>query len=235
VRLESGVSPGKNGKLPRIPVRRRGGSPEIKEEGDQSWAVSYADLLMVLLSFFILFFSVDDGKRSEVIMKVADSARGLAGKPVGAGGESASSSEGHASLADLKTAFAGAPRIESKSLGDKLLVYLPDGIFDAGRTVLNPEGERVVLDTLKRIKPHSDSFVLTFVGHSDDVRIKKSFTRYLKDNVDLSAVRASRGLAMAKKAGFDAERVFIKGTGNHVRNSRTLTLVIEPLGSEGVL
>jgi flagellar motor protein MotB len=32
------------------------------EEHEESWAVSYADLLMVLMSFFIVFFNIESGK-----------------------------------------------------------------------------------------------------------------------------------------------------------------------------
>ena len=40
------------------------------EEGNQIWMVSYADLLMILLCFFVLFFSISPETRESVIHKI---------------------------------------------------------------------------------------------------------------------------------------------------------------------
>lgn len=41
---------------------RRNTKKRHTEEHEESWAVSYADLLMVLMSFFIVFFNLESGK-----------------------------------------------------------------------------------------------------------------------------------------------------------------------------
>lgn len=53
---------------PRANYRiERSTTVEVSETDGHLWAVSYSDLLMVLLSFFILFFSLDEKKTNEVI------------------------------------------------------------------------------------------------------------------------------------------------------------------------
>lgn len=41
---------------------RRNSKKRHIEDHEESWAVSYADLLMVLMSFFIVFFNIESGK-----------------------------------------------------------------------------------------------------------------------------------------------------------------------------
>jgi flagellar motor protein MotB len=66
--------------------RRHRTSPRdrLKMQGEsQSWAVSYSDMLMVLLSFFIIFFSTQSGGRSQMILrlKAASKQMGIATTP----------------------------------------------------------------------------------------------------------------------------------------------------------
>ena len=42
-----------------------------EDENAHLWAVSYSDFLMALLAFFILFFSMDDTKKDQLILNLA--------------------------------------------------------------------------------------------------------------------------------------------------------------------
>lgn len=50
------------------------------ESGDDShsWAVSYSDLLMVLMSFFVIFFSFSDSEKENALSEIAVSVQGAA-------------------------------------------------------------------------------------------------------------------------------------------------------------
>lgn len=218
---------------PRIPVRRRGsGGFEIKEEGDQSWAVSYADMLMVLLSFFILFFSVGEEKKAGVIQQIAEATRSVSGYAVSPelSGKDLEHFDTKRILADLQDQKI----VKTELNGERLIIYFADNLFNSGRTVLTPEASRQVRSTLLKMKPYIGQIQLTIVGHSDEVRIRRGFKPYIHSNIDLSAVRASRGVAIAQKIGFSPRHVFIKGTANFVRNTRSLTLVVEPKTQEQI-
>lgn len=216
---------------PRIPVRRRGtGGLEIKEEGDQSWAVSYADMLMVLLSFFILFFSVGEEKKAGVIQQIAEATRKVSGYAVNPEqtGKDLSSFDSKGLMADLQDQKV----VKTELNGERLIIYFADNLFESGRSVLTPEAAEQVRATLLKMKPYIGQIQLTIVGHSDEVRIRRDFEPYIHSNIDLSAIRASRGVGIAQKAGFSQRQVFIKGTANFVRNTRSLTLVVEPRTQE---
>lgn len=51
-------------------MKRIGKKRHIEEEAE-SWAVSYADLLMVLMSFFIVFFNIDDSGEKTIVDIIA--------------------------------------------------------------------------------------------------------------------------------------------------------------------
>ena len=55
------MSPEQLRKIPHVRVERPN-LPQVQDDSTHLWAVSYADFLMVLLCFFILFFSVDGPK-----------------------------------------------------------------------------------------------------------------------------------------------------------------------------
>ena len=55
-------------RLPRID--RHQGIHVAEDENQHLWAVSYSDFLMALLAFFILFFSMDDTKKDQLILKI---------------------------------------------------------------------------------------------------------------------------------------------------------------------
>ena len=64
-----------NSAQPLDVVVRRHRSMSDHGDADHGWAVSYSDLLMVLMSFFIIFFSFDNSKKSvidQITMSLAD-------------------------------------------------------------------------------------------------------------------------------------------------------------------
>jgi len=64
------------------PQRRKNHVAEAPDEGAFMWAVSYADMLMVLMSFFVVYFQYDDLVRENEQKKAAALALAQAQKPV---------------------------------------------------------------------------------------------------------------------------------------------------------
>lgn len=57
-------------KKPRLPRVERSDEAEPDQEENLLWAVSYSDLLMVLMSFFVIFFAASKNKREAVFKDV---------------------------------------------------------------------------------------------------------------------------------------------------------------------
>ncbi|WP_413287620.1 flagellar motor protein MotB [Bdellovibrio sp. HCB337] len=194
-----------------------------------SWAVSYADFLMVLLSFFIIFFSVDGNQRADVIDRIAMSA--TAGKGgSNALGKQKTNLQGPrlpAGIADVATGVDGF-FVERADHSQKLYIYFDDNIYNPGEIDL-PAAQVVRLrGILSKLEPYIKDVNITFVGHTDSTRVQRVKSKYLDNNFDLSSIRATKALQQAVKSGFDPAKMFAKGVAEHSKGTRTLSLVITP-------
>jgi flagellar motor protein MotB len=210
----------------KIRIERRP-HPEVHDEG-HSWAVSYADFLMVLLSFFIIFFSVDGKDRLDLIDRIAMAAKGQGGKG-GAGHDRTNQSDSRlpSGISDVAVGVDGF-FVQRADQSQKLFIYFEDNIYRAGEIDL-PEAQVVKLrQILSRLQPYMNDVNVTFVGHTDSSQVQRIKNRYVSDNFDLSSLRATKALQQAVKAGFDPTKMFAKGVAEHAKGTRTLSLVITP-------
>lgn len=211
----------------RIRIERPEPQHEVHDDA-HSWAVSYADFLMVLLSFFIIFFSIDSNKRMDLIDKIAMQTTAKGG--ANAKGKDRSD-QAHARLptgvSDVATGVDGF-FIQRPDSSQKLFIYFEDNIYSPGEIDLRPAQVEKLKSILGKLEPYMSEINITFVGHTDPSVVSRSKNQYLSDNFDLSSLRATKALQQARRAGFDPTRMFAKGVAEHSRGSRTLSLVITP-------
>ena len=69
-KLEVKTAPKAESYLRQVRIERRS-KAQIASEDMQSWAVSYSDMLMVLMSFFVIFFSFEDKKRDDLVSQIS--------------------------------------------------------------------------------------------------------------------------------------------------------------------
>lgn len=210
----------------RRPRVEREDPVEGVHDDSHSWAVSYADFLMVLLSFFVIFFSLDTEKKEEIFQRL------IAGTPA-PGTEQKSNGtdrlpEGvSAVVTNIDGLYVSRPDEKQK-----LFIYFEDNIYSPGQLDLN----EVQIDKLKgiltKLQPFMKEINITFIGHTDSTTVSVSRNRFISDNFDLSSLRATKALQQAVKAGFNPEKMFAKGVAEHSRGSRTLSLVISPSEEE---
>jgi flagellar motor protein MotB len=223
--------------LPRIQRR------EIQhiDEGDSSvWAVSYADLLMVLLAFFVIFFSFDSPKEQNKGLQQL--AQGL--KSAGFGGPdpktSATPSSASATTASSSRVGEAPNRIVSilgqglAALGDNrvavegesLQLLLPDNAFSTGQYKLNANLRSRLDDIYETLRPFERDLQIVVIGHADAMKFAAPHNEYLGDNFDLSSLRALRGLQYLLAKGFPHDQISAQGAADGVRNSRTMSLKV---------
>lgn len=230
-------------KPPRLPrVNRTPHSSRVNsvlslqsESNEHLWVVSYADLLMVLLCFFVLFFSQDKSSRDSLIHRIL--VRDLTAAPSSASATAAAVTQ--LPSTDLATTSAPpklpAALIESfqgLSLttlkeGESLVLFFPDDIYGKGKINLPPAQEAMLLDLFKRLKPFAQEIDLTFVGHTDTTPVRQSASRGIADNFDLSAARAKGALSLASRFGYPIERLRVQGDAAFKRSSRTLSITLQ--------
>jgi len=216
-----------NRTLPRIERR------EIQhiEEGDNSiWAVSYADLLMVLLAFFVIFFSFDSPQeQSKGLQSLAMGLKnaGIAGFVKSTQGSSepgVDSPRPEVGLISKHLSAIGASEIKIE--GESLQVLLPDNAFSNGQYKLSSE-IRARLDSIyETLRPFERDLQIVVVGHADALKYAAPLNEYLGDNFDLSSLRALRGLQYLLSKGFPHDQISAQGAADGVRNSRTMSLKV---------
>ncbi len=196
------------------PIRsRRRGHPTAEESDSHgSWAISYGDMITLLLTFFILYFSVDDQKgappkldasllsaltRMDVKAEEKNTASGLDGalkdKPLRVG-----------SLEDKGIVDFQAPEVGGKihKLGSQLILEFPEvSFFEFGKIEVSKEGERTLKRFTQLYLPFAGQNRLGIRAFTDDRPVKKEPGKRFEDNLELSALRSVSTMRVLEKAG----------------------------------
>lgn len=215
-------------KTKRLPRIDREDEVMVHEDENQHlWAVSYSDFLMALLSFFILFFSIDKDDRQNLILDIANQ---FQNKMQQTSAPPATRQPGSLPANLMDSLKALEVRVDKDK--HALIVNFPNNFFSAGQHQLSNEQVRSMTDFLQVLSPYQSTLNIYFEGHADQQPVQKSRTALLTDNFVLSSLRASSALLLAKKLGYSEKSMFISAASSNLRNTRSLTVRIEPKEEE---
>ena len=155
----------------------------IKEE--QSWLLTYADMMTLLFAFFVLLFSLS----SPDPVKISQMKDGMGDQP-----ELKSFNAVTEDFEDI---------IEELGIEEKAKVGAdPRGVtleidgdicFESGSTTIHSTLEKVLKQASSKVFAQQDDFRLIVVeGHTDSDNIPKSLQKIYPSNWELSAARASK-------------------------------------------
>ena len=209
------------------------------ESSEQGWIISYADLLMILLCFFVLFYSATPNTQESVIRKILS----VEGK-----GLQASSNQGSVASVEVKakedSKGALVSKISSdlsqlslvaKSENDSLVVEFPDNSFSKGSSALGSAQKNQLIHLFEKLKPYQNEVNVILVGHTDSTAVVSLQKNGILDNFDLSAARAKSAYKILLQSDFPESHIKIEGDSSFERASRTLSVIIKPrekLGGE---
>ena len=216
----------KSNKNRTIRIERNGKSKVHEDDNQHLWAVSYSDFLMVLLSFFILFYSADEDNRESLVQKISNHFA-LDGGQVDNKGKV----PGSRIPASFKEEFPELS-FEESNKNESLYIHFPENFFASGEYDLgNPEKEKIS-EVLNKLKPMAEELFITFEGHSDQspITYAKQRHHFLSSNFVLSSMRATSALEVAQKIGFKEDHLFVSAYSSNKRNSRSLTIRITQRG-----
>jgi len=188
---------------------------EIQDETSNIWTVSYADFLMVLLTFFILFFFVNTQVKNSVVKSVASAFPQV-------------KKEFNLIPKKTITALDQQFHLSSEVKDDTLILTFPDNSYEMGKIYLNDQIKGKLSNVLKVLEKNINKIEIIFVGHTDSVPVIQDKKNIVEDNYDLSVLRASKALQFALHEGILPSHVAAKGAAEVVRNSRTLSMIIRP-------
>ena len=167
---------------------------------DESWLLSYADLITNLLVFFVALLSAMEVSR----VKLQHVQEVIAGKS-----ESLSLK---ALEKDLSKHIKeqGHEKIISANMTDKgVIVALNSGIvFSLGSAKIQPEFKKMLQDVMLKVLPYADKYDFAVEGHTDSTPIKNG--RKYKSNWELGSARALNVRSHLESVGIPRNRLHVE-------------------------
>ena len=175
--------------------------------GVEPWMATFADMVTLLMVFFVLFYSVEKDNtekfKSAIDMMVEeDGPDGLAKimKVV-------DSTKVMQNLKEMRDANKAAQAEET--VEDKIVLRVPGlNLFKKKSAKLTPAARPVLNEIVKIIKTKGKNHKIFIQGHTDDVPIH---TAKFESNWELSAVRATAVLRHFYDKGIDPEKLTATG------------------------
>ncbi len=175
-------------------------------EAEGSWAISYGDMITLLLSFFVIFFTTDpkEEKSRKLNDYLAFTMDGLAALKAPEGSRRA----GKTSPPDLRDLD-----IKVHSIGDKVIITFGKfSFFESGSEVVRAEGVKVLEGFTQKYLPFVGNYQLSVKGFTDQRKVVRNLHRY-HDNLELSALRSISAMRVLQRAGIPLDRMEIAGAG----------------------
>lgn len=211
---------------------------------DNHWAISYGDMITLLLGFFVLFFNI---KTETVNIKLIQ--KNLLKKF--STDTNTSRTEGPRIVDKKENSIPKIPiasekikndlKISTNLQGEKLLIEFPEiTFFESGRYDLTTEGKKALSDFASTVSADLGNVRFIVRGYTDNSKLKSAIGR-AKDNLELSAFRSLSAIRYLNKegeiplnlmriAGFaEASPIDRKMSSEDQKKDRKISIVIEPL------
>jgi chemotaxis protein MotB len=175
-------------------VRRRRGQEE-------SWLLSYADLITNLLIFFVVLLSaanLSKGRMQQIVKSIS-------------GSESPASLESIRREIDAQIAQKQMQDlVRTNVTADGLELSLNSGlVFDSGKAQIRPELEQTLASMLQVLAPYSAKYSFAVEGHTDSTPIVSGGP--FATNWELSSARAIVVRQRLEDAGVSRTRIRVEG------------------------
>jgi chemotaxis protein MotB len=168
---------------------------------EESWLLSYADLITNLLLFFVLLMSAASFSKTKM-QRIAKSVSGE---------ESESSLEAIRREIDAQIVEHKLQEMVRTNLSnDGLELSFNSGlVFQSGKAEIRPEFEKTVRSTLDILKRNSQKYSFAVEGHTDRTPIVHGST--FPSNWELSSARAIAVRQRLEESGIQRSRVRVEG------------------------
>ena len=206
-------------------IRRNRHAEGVEVDADGTWAISYGDMITVLLTFFILFFNVNKDKDSS---KLLEEAMIIALSPPSSPREPAAVKVPPKTGAPVTSVNVGtdpgqaveqdiASRLGAQvhKLGPRLLIDFPHvSFFEFGSIEVSAEGAAALRRFTDLYVPYAAHNQLVIRAYTDDKPVRGDVPgRPYKDNLELSLLRSLSAVRVMQKAGLPLNRMKPGGFG----------------------
>jgi chemotaxis protein MotB len=168
---------------------------------EESWLLSYADLITNLLLFFVVLLSAANLSKGRM-QQIAKSLSGA---------EMPASLESIRKDIDARIAAQNLKELVSTMVtNDGLEISLNSGlVFDSGKAAIRPEMETVVSSMLKTLEPYGSRYAFAVEGHTDANPVMAGGA--FQSNWDLAAERAIVVRERLEGVGIPRNRIRVEG------------------------
>ena len=194
---------------------------EIEEDSEGTWAISYGDMITLLLSFFVIFYNADFEKNKQVklnhhlsfdIENLKPHLTTVKADPV-AKKAAVEGTPGDTSASNISVNGLSDFDIKVHEVGDNLVVTFGKiSFFDSGSTEVRKETIPFLKLFTEKYLPYAGKYQLSIKGFTDKKPVRKERRNY-KDNLELSVLRAVSAMRHLQKAGLPLNRMEIAGVG----------------------
>lgn len=197
---------------------------ELDTEG--SWAVSYGDMVTLLLTFFIIFFSTDpkQGTKQRLELKVSliESLK-TKSKSNSELGNSNKVSVGNKKEEGIDKEILKKWDGVAHDKGNHILIEFPHiSFFDSGKIDLTKAGMAALVNFVKVYEPYAGNYTLSIRAFADNKQVKNSKLLKFSDNLELTALRSVATMRVLQKAGIPLNRIKTGGYGELMITAREL-------------
>ena len=182
--------------------------PEEEHEESETWMISFADMLSLILGFFIIFFSIIGTKKQEQVNVDFLNIRH------------------EINIKDLKKTILEKTKeitpifppdqdqeIEVVQKQKKLIVKFKNiSFFDLGQTDVNQQGRAALKIFSKKFKEFQKDYTLMVQSFTDRKKVSPTNPRY-QSNLELSALRSIGVMRALKDEGIEYNSMRIAGVG----------------------
>lgn len=211
----------------------------IGEGGDESqflWAVSYSDMLMVLLSFFVIYYNTSETKVTpppqEALQKIAVEVTKTS--PTAVPADVSKSVEILAQEPVLLKNVADRLNPDQLKWVDSenhqtLTIYMPDNAYEVGSFELKGRHRAEFIHMIGIIqkvqKEQAGHIAVSVTGHNDDIPISmRNETPIVSSNAVLAGLRATKAADFAVFLGLNRNYVKAESQQESARSTRSLTI-----------
>lgn len=200
------------------------------EDHNSNWAISYGDMITLLLAFFVIFFNTSKSDPNlEKLKSLVDSEF-----------QSEAQREPDAVWGKDPVGVLNV-EVQTKIDGDKLIIEFPKtSFFRSAEFELTEEGKSILSKFARTYQDFTASNRLIVRGYTDNRPVRASMNYRYKDNLELSSLRAISALRVLNSQGIPFEIMRIGGYGETdksvkisdeemLRYDRKIVLVVEPL------
>ncbi|MCT4640886.1 MAG: OmpA family protein [Bacteriovoracaceae bacterium] len=193
--------------------------------GEDAWVTSFADVVTVLLCFFIVFYIMEKQLR----------------KTRGFGNLSGTvqAYQGKATTQEVKTlveTVRSLPDVKLVNTDAFLEIHFPPAsFFNKGKTKISEMGMKYLKEVSPSLGAIGNRFYIQIQGYSDPTPVKQSKRRWWNDNMQLSVQRSLEVYNTFIELGIKKENLSITGFSDHrplegesEQNQRRITVRIEP-------